>query len=135
MCGDRECLEFLRRISDGHISTVRLELWDRIRIDSNYFTGGANAEDNGDVVGAVGIYLDIVLLVFLKARLVDGYGVRVGNKVVDAELATFIGVYRNGSSFGGVGDHDRRIRDQRTRGIRYCSVDSSVNSLSECVTG
>ena len=88
-----------------------------------------------DIVRAVGIHLDVILLILLKARLVNRYGVCVGNQMVHAELAASVGVYRHRSSFGGIGDHNRRIRDQRTSGVGDCSVDRSVNCLSECATG
>ena len=105
------------------------------RIDRDHFAGRANRKDNLDFIRAVGIHLDVILLVLLKARLVNRYGVRVGNQVVDAELAAIVGVYRNRSSLGGVRDHNRRIRDQRTGGVGDCSVDRSVDCLSECATG
>jgi hypothetical protein len=135
MVRDGQCFEVLRRVSDGHVRAIRLELWDGIRIDRDYFVGGADGKDNCDIVRAIGIHLDVILLIFLKARLVDGYGVRVRNQVLDPELAALVGGCRNLSSFSRVRDHYFCIRYQRTGRVGDGSVDRTVDSLSECTTG
>src|ERR1700691_5239783 len=127
MVRDGQCFEVLRRVGDRHISPVRLELRHRISVDGDHFAGGANRKYNIDFGGAVGIHLDAGLLIFLKTRLIDRYGVRVRNQVLDPELATLVGGCRDRSSLGGVSDYNRRIRYQRTGGVGDCSVDGSVN--------